>query len=70
MNTPLITWGCIVALFVIVLIVRLYRAVTFCAKGRHRFISFGSEREEFYIPGDPDIHKANEEYDYKDFEDL
>ncbi len=70
MNTPLITWGCIVALFVIVLIVRFCHAVKFCVNGRHRFISFGSEREEFFIPGDSDQRKANDGDDYDAFEDL
>ncbi len=69
MDTPLITWGCIVGLFVLIIFVRLAHALIFCAKGHHRFISFGSEREEIFVPGDPDP-SAPKDYDYDDFDDL
>lgn len=68
MNTPLITWSCIVGLFVIILLVRLYRGAS-CSKSRGKIISFMTEREEFHIPGDPDPRKVNE-YDSDDYEDL
>ncbi len=59
MDTPFLTWGCIVALFAIIIV---YRAV--CSgihhhstgstrAGRHHFVELGSEAEEFYVPGDP-----------------
>lgn len=66
MNTPLITWSVIVGLFVVILLVRLFHAAAFCAKGRHRIIEFGHEREEFFAAGDPLPSKAqyldNDEY--------
>lgn len=65
MNTPLITWGCIVGLFIIILVVRLYRATTDGSKSKRKIISFMSEREEFYIPGDPDPKNADD-YDFDD----
>lgn len=62
METPVITWLCIVAAVLILFIVRLaqvrmahhqHRAL------RHRFIEIGSEREEFFVPGDdPDPDDA------------
>lgn len=69
MITPLLTWACIVGLFVVILVVRLFSAATFCAKGKHRLVEFGSEREEFFIPGDPDPRNIND-YASDDFDDL
>lgn len=69
MDTPLITWVCITALFAIAIIVRFVHAACHCARGRHRIIEFGTEREELFIPGDPDP-KNIDGYDYEDFEDL
>lgn len=54
MEIPFVTWGCIVGLFVVILIVQLCRALVSHVKGTHHAISVGSEREEFYVPGDPD----------------
>lgn len=69
MNTPIITWSCVAGIFVLFLIVRLCHACIFCAKGIHRFIEFGSEREEFFIPGDIDPEKSTD-YDFEDFDEL
>ena len=43
MNIPLITWCCIVGLVALLAAIRLRRSL----------ISIGSEREEFFVPGDP-----------------
>lgn len=67
MSTPLITWGCIVALFAIVFLIRFYRACKSCAKGKSRLIEIGAEREEFFIPGDPDLKCLND-YDCEQFD--
>ncbi len=64
MNTPLLIWGCIVALFAGIILVKFFRAIIFCSKGKHRFLSFGSEKEEFFIPGDPSPD------DFEEFDDL
>ncbi len=69
MTIPFITWACIAGLFAAALIVRLVRAVIFCSEGRHRIVEFGSEREEFFIPGDP-VPGFKSDCDYDDFEDL
>lgn len=70
MNTPLITWACIVGLFIVILLVRLWHAAIFCSKGdKESILSFMSEREEFYVPGDSLSRKENEEA-YEDIEDL
>lgn len=69
MSTPFITWGCIVILFLLILLVRFVNAIKFCVKGHHRFIEFGSEREEFFLPGDPTA-KEIDEYCCDDFDDL
>ncbi len=58
MDTPLFTWGCIVALLAIIIIARVvagginhYEGAKRCKKS-HRFIEIGTESEEFYAPGD------------------
>ncbi|MCX4331651.1 MAG: hypothetical protein OSJ24_05585 [Muribaculaceae bacterium] len=66
MSTPLVIWSIIAGVFALILIVRLISAFIFCAKGNHRLFEFGSEREEFFIPGDPlpsDIDNEYEEFD-------
>ena len=63
MNTPLITWCCIAAIALLIVMVRVYGAVTAQrshalvrkrADGHphHRILEMGRECEEFYIPGD------------------
>lgn len=69
MTIPFITWTCIAGLFVGILVTRLVRAVFFCSAGRHRIVGFGSEREEFFVPGDP-VPGLESDLDYDDFEDL
>lgn len=62
MNTPLITWSCIVGLFLLLVIVRSTHSLISYRNRKHRFVTLGSEREEFFIPGDP----VNEDdYDYE-----
>lgn len=69
MNTPLITWSLIVGLVIIILLSRLLRARSLRFNKRNRLISFLSEREEFYMPGDPNP-TTTDEYDYEDLGDL
>lgn len=69
MSTPLITWGCIVGLLIVVLLVRLFRAASFCSKNQGKILSFMTEREEFFVPGDPNPRKVDEN-DFDDFDDL
>lgn len=70
MTSPLITWSCIVGLFIIILLIKLYRGVVFCSRGsKEKILSFMSEREEFYIPGDPNPRNIDE-YDCEDFDDI
>lgn len=68
MSTPFIIWSIVAGLFVAVVLVRLVSAFLFCAKGRHRVITFGSEREEFFIPGDP--MREDVDNDFEEFIDL
>lgn len=56
MNVPLITWCFIVAIFVTILVVRVVSYLTHDhphAAHRHHLLEIGSEREEFFVPGDP-----------------
>lgn len=53
-TTPLIVWACIVGLFAIIIIACLCHAAAPHVRGGHHFIGFCSEREIFYVPGDPD----------------
>lgn len=69
MATPLITWGCIVGLFVIILVVKFYRAVKVCSKEKTRIFDFLTEREEFFVPGDPAPRKIGN-FDLNDSDDL
>lgn len=69
MSTPLITWGCIVGLFITIMIVKGWRAVRYCSRNKEKLLGLMSEREEFYIPGDPKP-RTNRYYDYEDFDDI
>lgn len=69
MNTPLITWGCIVALVIIIMVINAIREVSKSAKRRQKFLCLGSEREEFYIPGDRDLSKKDN-FDIEDYDDF
>jgi hypothetical protein len=66
MYTPLLTWGAMVSLFVIILLIRFCRNIYKYLKG-HNLFEIGSEREEFYLPGD---RLKYDDYDYNDFDDL
>lgn len=63
MNTPLITWSCIVALFIIVMLTNIVIAALHNRR-HHRFIELGSENEEFFVPGD---RRNVDEHDDEDF---
>ena len=66
MYTPLLTGGAMVSLFVIILLIRFCRNIYKYLKG-HNLFEIGSEREEFYLPGD---RLKYDDYDYNDFDDL
>ena len=53
MDTPLITWACIVALFIFILITKFIHAIYMSMHTKSRFIELGTEEEEVYVPGDP-----------------
>lgn len=59
-TTPLIVWACIVGLFAVIILAYLCHAAAH-VKGRHHFIGFCSEREIFYVPGDPDPRKGGDD---------
>lgn len=69
MNIPLITWGCIVTLFIIILTVQLFNQSRQHRKRDQKILEIGSEREEFFIPADPNPMKT-EEYDYEGSTDF
>ena len=60
METPLIIWSVIVGFFLIVVIAHFIHAMFF---SKRHYIQVGSEREEFFIPGDP---LRDDENDYND----
>ena len=70
MTTPLLIWGCIVGLLVIILLVRIYSSVRFCLKHKGHLLDFMTEREEFFVPGDPDPRKTEDLLDIDEFDDL
>lgn len=69
MSLPLIVWSCIAALFILILLAGIARhALSSARTARHsHIIGIGSEREEFYVPGDK---RSLETYDYEDIDDL
>lgn len=58
MNTPLFTWGCIVALLAIIILGRIiycginHHSASRRSMKRHRLIELGTESEALYAPGD------------------
>lgn len=63
MNTPLLTWSVIVGLLIITTALRIMRAVRHNSKGHGPIIEIGTEREEFFIPGD---YLHDRDYDYEE----
>lgn len=53
MDTPFITWACIVALFIFILFTKFFHAIFISMHAKRRFIELGTEEEEVYVPGDP-----------------
>lgn len=53
MDTPIITWACIVAIFIFILLTKFIYAVYINMHAKQRFIELGTEQEEVYVPGDP-----------------
>ncbi|MDO4318995.1 MAG: hypothetical protein Q4C34_00325 [Bacteroidales bacterium] len=68
MNTPLITWSCIAALFIAIMLYNLIRAARHATRGsrHHRLIELGTEREELFLPGDPSYNVNDNVYDLND----
>ena len=54
MNTPFITWAIIVGILAVAVIIRGIASLVSSRKkhGHFRLIEIGSEREEFFVPGD------------------
>jgi hypothetical protein len=62
MNTPLVTWSCIVSLLLLLIVLRLLRKnFSFNREKHNKFIQLGSESEEFFVPGDT---IEDEDYEY------
>lgn len=67
MATSLATWSCMAVLFLLILFVKYFRQIFHSVHKRHIF-NIGSEREEFFIPGD---RMATDNYkDYDDSDDF
>ncbi len=64
METPLIIWCCTVALILLLLITRRVPHHGKNHKHRTRVFEIGTEREEFFVPGDP-----LQKYDTTDYND-
>lgn len=61
MYRPFITWALLVAFFIIVFIVRGSIACRRHHKGH--IIEIGSERDEFFVPGDRTCHDKSRDYE-------
>lgn len=54
MNTPLLIWSCTVLTIILTAAVKsAISAHRLLKKNNTPFIQIGSEREEFFVPGDP-----------------
>lgn len=63
MSTPLLTWASLVCLLLLIVIINSIphqRNRRTLHHPRHIF-TIGSEREEFFIPGDPDPNGNNDD---------
>lgn len=69
MITPMTVWAVTAVSVAAIIIIRI---IALCHKlsthDHHNIFEIGSERSEFWIPGDPDID--TEDSDYDEFEDL
>ena len=63
MNYPLITWSLIVGMVTVIVMVRFVLASGIGRRNRHPMVEIGSEREEFFVPGDP---VNSDDYDDED----
>lgn len=65
MMTPVTIWFCIAAFVAALIFVRTLIAISRFAAGRHHrhIFELGSEREEFWIPGDYTANEDPEEFD-------
>lgn len=70
MITPFHVWICVAIAMLVIVVVRLIRAVYRCSHDSHRVLEWGREREEFWIPGDRLLSDYSESDAYEDFEDL
>ena len=69
MITPMTIWIITVVTVAAIIIGRVISSFHKYTTGKqHSFIEMGSERAEFWIPGDPKINA--DDFDYEDFEDL
>lgn len=60
MNVPLITWCCIAAIFIAIVLFKSLRAISRRHGSHHPVIEIGQEWEEFYLPGDLIIKDKND----------
>ena len=66
MTTPLLTWCIIIGLLIVALVAHVINFYIHhqSIKPFHRFIEIGTEREEIYLPGDPDDKTEDLNDDY------
>ena len=65
MNVPLLTWICMAAVVIVLLAAHVIHLRHSSRHSRHRMFGIGSEREEFFIPGDP-LRRTDKDYDCDD----
>lgn len=51
MTASLITWVCIAAFFLLILFIKIFKEMVH-SDHKHHLINLGTEREEFFVPGD------------------
>lgn len=72
MNTPFLTWILIIAFVALILIIDLIENHKKSSTKKHHqhLIEIASDREIFFLPGDPRPRKKLEDYDNEDIEGL
>ncbi len=64
MDTPILTWTVTVSLLLAFMVIKTFGNMSSRNGGRRRLFEIGSERDEFYVPGD--ITNA-EDYEDEEF---
>ncbi len=52
MNTALVTWLIVAGMIVVISLTSIFKSILAYVKKHNKIITIGSEKEEFFVPGD------------------